>query len=189
MATESPKWLGIHPISSKDHEQLLELQAAMNEFGHKMPRHEAEQKAHDEYVTDQLRESAAHHLGCLHTAHAGGDLETAKKHGAMYVLACKKLGHDAVGTVPPEIAAKLKTRKPTTRFKAHAADAFLLEPKEEATEDVKKSELKYRTRADGGKFGYQGRHDRECKCGKKFGDHTVAHPHTTRNCDGFKPKK
>jgi hypothetical protein len=111
----------------------------------KKSRHEAEKAAHDEYVKDQLEEAAAHHHTGVKMAHAAGDMESAKKHGMMYVLAMKQLGHDSVGEVPAEIKAKAKNMaatKPLHKFKAHKGDAFSLpETKDEdKEEETKKSE-------------------------------------------------
>jgi hypothetical protein len=71
-------------------------------------------------------EAAAHHLSGIKAAHAIGDLNTAQKHGAMYALHLKSLELNPMDAVPPEVMAKLNSpnRPATTRFKAHAGDAF-----------------------------------------------------------------
>ncbi len=124
----APKWNG-HPIVDADHTHILETQSSINELMHKMPRHEAEKAAHDFYKKDQLAEAAAHHLIGMQTAHAAGSKEDAKKHGAMYVLCLKQLGHDAVGAPPHEVATKaknLKATNPIYNFKAHKGDSFAI---------------------------------------------------------------
>jgi len=118
-------WKDIYPVTHPDHVSGLETLAAIKEFGSKLPRHEAEAAAHKEYVTDQIQESAAHHLGRLHACHASGDMGNARKHAIMYGLALKELGHSAIGEPPPEVAAKLKGSENVLRFKAHPADALL----------------------------------------------------------------
>ncbi len=134
----APQWLGKYPITDPDHAFDLDTRAAIGEFMHKLPRHIAEQKAHEDYKKDQLIEAGAHHLNGIKACHASEDHENAKKHGVMYALALKALGHDPVGEVPPEIKTKAKNMSitdPSHRFKAHKGDQFSLpEPKNEAKE-------------------------------------------------------
>jgi hypothetical protein len=123
----APKWLNKFPVVDADHVAGLEQDAAIHEFGHKMPRHEAEARAHAEYRTAQLEEAAAHHLVGLTAAHAAGASEDAKKHAAVYGVALKALGHDDVMNPPPGVASKAKhTPAPVYKFKAHKGDAFAL---------------------------------------------------------------
>jgi hypothetical protein len=123
-----PKWLDRYPVVDADHLHDLEQRAAINEFHRKMPRHVAEQTAHDDYRKDQLVEAAAHHLVGMKAAHGAGDMESAKKHGAMYMLACKALGHNDLEP-PPEVAVKAKhTPAQVYKFRAHKGDAFVLPP-------------------------------------------------------------
>jgi hypothetical protein len=126
-----PKWLGRYNIVDADHVHDLDTRAAINEFHFKLPRHEAEAKAHKDYVHDQLVEAAAHHLVGMQAARGAGDREAEAKHGAMYKLTVKALGGDHVGEPPEEVATKAKNTPATVyRFKAHKGDAFAL-PTEE----------------------------------------------------------
>jgi hypothetical protein len=134
----APKWLDKYPVVDADHLQGLEQDAAIHEFGHKMPRHEAEARAHSEYRTSQLSEAAAHHLVGLTAAHAAGATDDAKKHAAMYGVALKALGHDDVMNPPPEVASKAKhTPAEVYKFRAHKGDAFALPEHKEETEEKK----------------------------------------------------
>lgn len=118
-------WLG-RPILDNAHVGQLELLAAANEFRDKLPRHQAEAKAYLDYVKDQRTEAVAHHLAGIKAASATGDMETARKHGAMYETHMKALGHNPMDAVPPEVMAKLNSphRPNPTRFKAHVGDSF-----------------------------------------------------------------
>ena len=137
-------WLDRYPITDPKHVHTLETAAAVHEFLTRLPRHEAEARAHDEYKKDQILESAAHHLSGMKAAHASGSLEESKKHGVMYGLALQQLGHDPLGPVPPEVSHKLKNLEvtaPIYKFKAHRGDSFTVPEEPKATEgDVKKSE-------------------------------------------------
>jgi hypothetical protein len=134
----APQWLGRYPMVDADHINDLETRAAVNEFGGKMPRHAAEQKAHEDYRKDQLHEAAAHHLVGMKAAHAAGDHDSAQKHGAMYVLALKALGLDNTVDPPPEVANKAKnTPAEVYRFKPHKGDSFAL-PAKKTDESEKK---------------------------------------------------
>ena len=140
-----PKWLDQYPIVDAEHVNDLETRAAIHEFMHKLPRHEAQAKAHGDYRRDQLAEAAAHHLMGMQAAHSLGSMEEAKRHGVMYALAMRELGHDPVGEPPPEVAKKAKDRAqtdPLHKFKAHKGDVFSM-PKDPAANDsesVAKSE-------------------------------------------------
>lgn len=132
MAKEiSHSWMG-RPITDPEHASHLETVAAINEFNGGKPKHEAEDAAYDDYKKDQLHESAAHHLNGVKSALAVGDHDSAKRHGLMYGLAMKKLGHDITGEPPPEVANKAKHPESSYhKFRAHKADAFVLPEKEE----------------------------------------------------------
>jgi hypothetical protein len=134
-----PTWLG-RTIAHKDHVHELEHAAALNEFRDKMPRPEAEEKAHGDYVQRQHTEAAAHHLSGMKAAHASGDMEAARKHGVMYELHSKALGHKAVGPAHPDVLAHME-KKPggVYKFKAHRGDLFAIDKKPEE-EKVDKSE-------------------------------------------------
>lgn len=134
-------WLGRFPMVDPEHEKDLEQRAAIHEFGGKMPRHIAEQQAHDDYRHDQLVEAAAHHLVGLRAAHAAGATDHAVKHGAMYVMALRALGHDNTIDPPEEVHSKAKhTPAEVYRFRAHDGDAFSIRTHEGADEPLSKSE-------------------------------------------------
>lgn len=124
----SHTWQGVYPITDPDHSAHLETAAALKEFHHNMPRHKAEEEAHKEYQKDQLHEAGAHHLLGMKASLGAGDHDSAKKHGTMYALILRKLGHPIVGEPPPEIADKAKhMEKKPYKFKAHKADAYVIE--------------------------------------------------------------
>lgn len=121
------QWLG-KTILSPDHAHDLERAAAIHEFGHGMLRHEAEKKAYDDYVRDQRLSAMAHHYQGMKAAYGLGDMDEARKHGAMYELHAKSLGFNPTDPVPPEVVAKmpsLQDRK-VYKFKTHGGDAFAL---------------------------------------------------------------
>lgn len=122
-----PQWLG-RPILDPTHHQDLETRAAMNEFHHKMPRHEAEQRAHDDYVKEQRERAAAHHLAGMKASMATGNHEDARRHWALYDLHLKALGKESVGAIPPEIEKRMMEDgdKPVYKFKAHKGDLYAL---------------------------------------------------------------
>ncbi len=125
-------WKG-RPITDPEHADHLEVTAALNQFHRNMPEHEAEDAAHEEYRKDQLHEAAAHHLQGMKGSLAMGDHDSAKKHGLLYGLILKQLGHDVVGEPPKEVADKAKhLEKQPYNFKAHKADQFALPEKKES---------------------------------------------------------
>ncbi len=124
-----------------EHADHLEVVSALNQFHRNMPEHEAEDAAHEEYRKDQLHEAAAFHLQGIKAALGADDHDSAKKHGMMYGLALKELGHDVVGEPPSEVAAKAKRlENGPYRFKAHKADLFTLpqSPKPQTPEGDRK---------------------------------------------------
>jgi predicted xylose isomerase-like sugar epimerase len=121
-------WQG-HPVASKAHKKLLDIESATNEFRHKMPRKEAEAKAHAAYVHGQHVEASAHHLCGINAAKAAGDDESAKKHWAFYDLHSKAIGHDPVGEPHPEVKKLVDAGvKGVYRFNPHKGDIFALKP-------------------------------------------------------------
>lgn len=123
-----PMWLNKHPVLHEGHLHDLDTRAAINEFDRKMPRAEAEAKAHKDYMAEHHAVAAAHHLSGMKAAQAVGNMEEAKKHGAMYRLHIKALGHDPVGPVPAEVQNHYPNEDSAKvyKFKAHKADRFLL---------------------------------------------------------------
>lgn len=127
----------VHP----DHIADLERATGIHEFEGKMPRAQAEERAHADYKRKQHVEAAAHHLAGMKGAVATGDIEAARKHGVMYELHSKALGHDAVGPAHPEVAAKLfNNPSGFHRFRAHRGDMFAV-PEKKAEEPVTKAEI------------------------------------------------
>lgn len=135
---EFPQWLERFPILHQDHAHDLETRAAVNEFQHKMPRHEAEASAHKQYVQDQLEDAAAHHLLGMKASQGAGDMHAARKHGVMYGIVMKQLGHNPLDAPPPAIAGKAKTQPPQLySFKPHKADAFAIHDTEKSEPDLR----------------------------------------------------
>jgi len=139
------EWQGrtiLHP----SHANELERESALLEYGHKLPRDQAEDQAHKAYVKKHREAAAAHHLKGAQAAQAVGDTESAKKHGIMYSLHVKALGHEPVGPVHPDIKAAGADKSPY-KFKAHKSDLYALDemkPKGNSEDQpVKKSEALY----------------------------------------------
>lgn len=129
------EWLGRKIISNDDHDDL-ETRAAIHTFHSGLPRHEAEEKAYQDYKRDKLIDSASHHLKGLKAAHAIGDLTAAKKHGMMYMLALKGLKHDDGMNPPKEVLDRHENMpKEFQKFKAHPADLYLIEDKDESKDN------------------------------------------------------
>src|SRR5688572_17566757 len=85
---KAPTWLS-RPIVHDDHVRDLEHDAAINEFGHKMARPDAEEHAYQSYLKKQRTEAAIHHLKGIKAAAAAGDMEAARKHNLMYDIHSK----------------------------------------------------------------------------------------------------
>lgn len=148
MAEVPSLWLERHPVAHPDHLNDLEREAAMNEFGRKMPRHEAEAEAHKSYTTKQREAAAGHHLMGMKVAQAAGDMEASRKHGVMYQLHMKALGHNSSDRPPPSIesASKEQGGGPGYRFRPHRGDVFAVLDHAKKDEDkVEKAEPKTTT--------------------------------------------
>lgn len=137
-----PEWLG-RPILHPDHSQQLEMNAAINEFGLKMPRQQAEDQAYKDYLyhpkTGQYAQAARHHLTGMKAADAAGDKEAARKHRMMYDMHAKALNKD-----PYELARELGSGEgqdmpKVYKFKAHKGDAFALQPPPSMSHDLQPS--------------------------------------------------
>lgn len=133
MADENKKgphlWLDRHPVLDPNHVHDLETRAAIHEFHNKLPRMAAEDKAFQEYVRDRHTDAAAHHLAGVKAAHAVGDMESARKHGALYNMHMEALGHDPMAAPPPDIASRLRDQPPQVyKFKPHKGDLYALSP-------------------------------------------------------------
>lgn len=128
-------WLG-RPLADEEDAGEAEQRAAALEFGHALPRHEAEARAYEEYQKDRRLQAAAHHLAGIRASQGAGDMDSARRHGLLYQLHLNALGMDPNTSPPPEVLAKLNApeKKSLYRFKSHPADVFAL-----PAEDVKKS--------------------------------------------------
>lgn len=114
-------------IADPSHEHDLEQRAALLEFNDKLPKEEAEGKAHAEYKREQHLKAAAKHWSGMKAAKATGDHEEAKKHQTMYTMHLQELGHDPMGPVPKEVEHHMANAKsePFYSFSAHPADGYL----------------------------------------------------------------
>jgi hypothetical protein len=124
-------WLNnaAYPLVKPEHAQELEQNAAVNEFGKKMPRAQAEADAYKSYKERQHVEAAAHHLAGMQAARGAGDMEAARKHGLMYNLHSKAIGHEPVGPAHPDVVAHMNAGPSKVyKFKAHHGDQLALTP-------------------------------------------------------------
>jgi hypothetical protein len=107
----------------------LEARSAVHELGAGLDRHEAEERAYADYVAHRSSAAAAHHLAGMRAAHAAGDVGAAARHGLLYGVYMRSLGHNPNGEPPPEVAAA--SRSPRTArvyaFAPHSADEVALE--------------------------------------------------------------
>ena len=144
MAIKSYTWLG-KPIVDQDHVHQLEQEAAVHEFHNKLPRHEAEVKAHSNYVREQRLGAAAHHLAGVKASQATGDMESARNHGMLYELHCKALGLDPYAPPSHEITSKLQGDSPTRiyKFKPHRADMYAISDENTPQEPTEKKERSF----------------------------------------------
>ena len=161
-----PMWLQrqiLHP----DHVQDLETRAAVHEFGSGIPREQAEQKAHEDYVREHRIQAAAHHLQGIRAATAAGDRDSAREHALQYQAHVGALGHEAVGPIPDEVVARMNhpDYKGPYKFKGHAADTW-------SGDELGKSESEGRTCQ--WRLG-----ERRCKLpgSRKIGDRHYCHHH------------
>jgi hypothetical protein len=129
-----PVWQG-KSITSESDKPELESRAAILEFKHRMPREDAEHRAHHEYKQKKHKEAAAHHFQGLKASEAAGNREEGAKHGAMYGLHLKELGLDPMGPVPNEIKGLAEKRPHFYKFKSHKGDNFLLQKASSSTQE------------------------------------------------------
>ncbi len=128
---EGPAHWNHRMLVDPDHVHELEREAAIHEFGGKLPRPEAEHKAYEAYRRKQIAKAAAHHLQGMKASQSVGDHEEMQHHGAMYQMHLQELGHEAIGPVPEEVKQHLDqpSKEKMYKFKAHPADSFLLKGK------------------------------------------------------------
>lgn len=122
-------WYG-HPVKDEKAATDLDLKAAVYQFHHGMPRHEAENRVKHEDRVERHQKAAAHHLDGMKAAHAVGNHEDAQQHHSLYSLHVTALGGNPGGAVPPEVARWQgnKDKKHAYTFKGHGDDQFLTEP-------------------------------------------------------------
>lgn len=113
---------GKYPMADASHHDELQTSAAINMLQGGMPKEQAEVKAHDDYVKKQRTDALHYHAAGMKAATAIGDMDSAKKHGAMFSLHRKALGDNPVGA-PPAKAPGVSS-SPKMKFKAHPGDHF-----------------------------------------------------------------
>lgn len=138
------EWRG-RLIMDPSHAPELEAAAAVHELGEGLPRHEAEERAHEGYLRSHMTRAAAHHLAGIRAAHAVGNVQDGAEHGMFYRLLAHTMGFSPEGEPPAEVAALARDpeRTPTYKHKPHAADAVVLEHlrrQRAAGQDVRKAE-------------------------------------------------
>ena len=139
MKPEPKPWLDRYPVLDEEHHADLEARAAVNELRGKMPREEAEARAHGDYVKERALDAAAHHLLGVKAAHAAQHVNAAKQHGAAYAAAMTAAGADPYEQPPQAVMDRIKDAKQKVySFKAHPADAFFPVP-EEVKDPLQKS--------------------------------------------------
>ena len=117
-------WMG-KPILDSAHHGDLEMNAAVNQFGQKMTKEQAESKAYGDYTRSHSDEAAAHHLGGIKQAWKAKDKEGARQHGLMYQKHMQNLGLDPMATPPEHILKLVKEPEPNYKFKPHKADVLM----------------------------------------------------------------
>lgn len=133
-----PQWMD-RPVLNQDHLSDLDQRAAIHEFTHRLPRHEAEEHAYQDYIREQRVQAAGHHLKGMKIAQAAGDQDSARRHHLMYTMHIQALGEDPYGPPPAAVEAHAN-HEPSVgyKFKAHHGDFFALP--HEAPQVAQKSE-------------------------------------------------
>jgi hypothetical protein len=145
-----PQWQGKYPMSDTTHEPDLQMRSDIYEHMHRMPRHDAQARAHADYRKEQIEKAAGHHWNGMKASHAAGQTEAAKKHGTMYALALHQLGHKDLLNPPPEVLEAAKDPKQAIgTFRAHPGDAYSMpdEPAEEPLRSGNEKQVKDRAAA------------------------------------------
>lgn len=118
-------WLGVYPVTDEAHHDQLEAAAAVNELRERMPREQAEKKAHEDYLRDAAYGAGAHHFLGVQAAVAAQAHDAARKHGAAYAAAADAGGWDPAGRPPQPVLDRMKElQHKVYSFKPHPADAF-----------------------------------------------------------------
>jgi hypothetical protein len=124
-----PLWLDRHPILDPKHVDELENLASIEEFQNKLPRGQAEEAAYKKYKISRHHEAAAHHFAGMKAAHAAGDMDAARKHGALYQLHVEAVGGNAYDAPPEEVQRLVREKTHGIyRFKPHKSDLFAVSP-------------------------------------------------------------
>jgi len=177
-----PSWKGKYPASDTTHFDDLQMRSDIYEHMHRLPRHDAEARAHADYRKEQVSKAAAHHWNGMKAAHAAGNEESAKKHGMMYGLALHQLGHKDLLNPPPEVVEAAKDPKSEiAHFKAHPGDAFSLpppEPDEQPTRTGNEKQVKDRAAASKMAKAEEPQSEKCSACGGPF------HPETGHYTSG-----
>jgi hypothetical protein len=123
VSKQTPNWNG-RPILDQLHADALTHDSAHREFGEGLAQTDAEEMAYKNYAKKHHQDAAAHHFRGMNRTKDNGDLEAAKKHGLMYGLHMKALGHDALDEVPEDIKALADQAEENHKehFKSHKAD-------------------------------------------------------------------
>lgn len=128
MASAPQKWQD-RVILDASHASELTQRAAELEFKERLHRDAAETQAYREYHRKHVLAAAAHHLRGLKAAQATGDMDEARKHGAMYEMHMGKLGLDPWQEPPRELKSAMTAddRSAAHKFRAHPGDTFVVE--------------------------------------------------------------
>lgn len=121
------RWKG-REVLDAGHGGDLDRAAAVYEFGHKLPRDQAEDKAYQDYLRDQRRQGAAHHYQSMLAANATGDTEGARAYNLLYSVHARELGLNPSAPVADDIRSLMDAaaNKPGRRFMSHPSDSLPL---------------------------------------------------------------
>ena len=122
------KWLDIYPVLDEADIHSLEASAASKEFKDMLPREQAEQLAHQEYLKQHAIRTMAHHYMGGKIAKMLNDQESVDRHGIAYSAAAQASGFD-MGSVPPEVLEFAKNNvSGLYKYKDHPSDTFFPVP-------------------------------------------------------------
>jgi len=147
MADKEPiRWRNHYNILAPEDADSLETAAGISEFRGGLPKEQAEDKAHKDYLRNHALDAAAYHYLGMRAAVAAQHIPAAKQHGQAYVLAMRHLGLTPTDAPPKEILDRVQdSEKSPYKFSAHKADSFFtpqlpeIEPEEK--EAAKTQEL------------------------------------------------
>lgn len=119
------KWKGREVLEAA-HRPELDRASAVYEFGHQLPRHEAEGKAYQDYLTRYRRAAAAHHYQNMLAARAGGRADEARAYHLLYGVHARELGLNPAAEPPEEIKSLMADALKDRKFVSHPADTLPL---------------------------------------------------------------